>query len=665
MEDSPLQFARPLWLYAGPVVCLTVAWLFTRFDRRRETDLAKLVHPRFRARLLPGVSPRLVRVKRALWLGGLLLLFIAAAGPRKGYELREVKRRGIDLLFAVDTSRSMLAEDLSPNRLERARLGIHDFISRLEGDRVGLVPFAGSAYALCPLTSDYDAFRESLDALDTDLIPKQGTDVASAINEAARLFDEQGNNHRILVLITDGEDLQGDALDAAREQAKEGMTIYPVGVGSTTGVTIPVHYANGRSDLIRDQSGNPVTTKLDEASLRKIAEATNGLYVPMGRGAEGLDSIYREKLRLVPKNELEGRMEKIPLERYEWPLALALLCLIMEFLLPDRRRPAKAAALPSAARRHAVPGQTAVVLTISLLWLLCSGRVQAELPDAKVLYNNGTAAYTAGEFQTAADTLRSSLNTTDLALQNRAYYNLGNALYRIGQASQAENVEATLKSWEEALKAYSDALALDASDTDARFNHDLVKRKLDELKKQDPDKNKDDQKKDGKDQKDGKKDDKEKQDGEKKDGDPKDGEKQDGKEESGEGKDGEKKDGHKPGEEKEGDAKKEGQEGDAEKQEKQDGKESGSAGEKEKDGKEKGTKEGETGEQKDGPPKQGEEKSSTEERRQVQQKQMTAEEAKQLLNMMRGEQRTVIPMERPPQRGRFIDPNNTTKGKTW
>ena len=665
MEDSPLQFARPLWLYAGPVVCLTVAWLFTRFDRRRETDLAKLVHPRFRARLLPGLSPRLVRLKRSLWLGGLLLLFIAAAGPRKGYELREVKRRGIDLLFAVDTSRSMLAEDLSPNRLERARLGIHDFINRLEGDRVGLIPFAGSAYALCPLTSDYDAFRESLDALDTDLIPKQGTDVASAINEAARLFDEQGNNHRILVLITDGEDLQGDALDAAREQAKKGMTIYPVGVGSTTGVTIPVHFANGRSDLIRDQSGNPVTTKLDEASLRKIAEATNGLYVPMGRGAEGLDSIYREKLRLVPKNELEGRMEKIPLERYEWPLALAIFCLIMEFLLPDRRRPAKAAALPSAARRHAVPGQTAVLLTIGLLSLLSPTGVRAEIPDAKVLYNNGTAAYAAGEFQTAADTLRDSLNTTDLTLQNRAYYNLGNALYRIGQAAQAENVEATLKSWEEALKAYSDALALDASDTDARFNHDLVKRKLDELKKQNPDKNKDDQKKDGKDQKDGEKDDKEKKDGDQKDGDKKDEEKQDGKEKSEEGKDGEKQDGQKPGEEKEGEPKKEGQEGDPEKQDKQDGKKSGSGAEKDKDGKEKGSKEGETGEQKEGAPKQGEEKSSTEERRQVQQKQMTAEEAKQLLNMMRGEQRTVIPMERPPQRGRFIDPNNTTKGKTW
>ena len=675
MEDSPLTFARPLWLYAGPLVCALMAWLFTRFERRRNADLAKLVHPRFRTRLLPGSAPRLLFTKRLLWLACLLLLFIAAAGPQKGFEFREVKRRGIDILFAIDTSRSMLAEDLSPNRLERARLGIHDFISRLEGDRVGLIPFAGSAYALCPLTSDYDAFRESLDALDTDLIPKQGTDVASAINEAARLFDEQGNNHRILVLITDGEDLQGDAVDAAREHAKKGMTIYPIGVGSAVGVNIPIQLPNGRRDVIRDQSGAPVTTKLDEATLRKIAETANGIYVPMGRGAEGLDTIYREKLRLVPKNEMEGRMEKIPLERYEWPLALAILCLLMEFLLPDHRRPAKTNALPSAARRHAMPRQTAVILLFGLLSFPAAPPARAEVPDARILYNKGTESYTSGDYRNAADSLKSSLKTTtDLMLQNRAYYNLGNALYRIGQESQEQEVEATLKSWEDALKAFSDALMLDPNDGDARFNHDLVKRKLDELKKQNPDKNKDDQKKDGGDSKEGEKDDQEKQEGDQKDGkdgdkeagDPQDGKKQDGKPGDGEpkeggqegkpeeGKEGEKKEGEKPG----------GNEG----QESTEGKEGEAAGEQqEKDGKEsKEGKEGKEGDPKqDGSKPQAEEKSSTEERRQVQQKPMTAGEAKQLVDMMRHQESTVIPMERPPQRGRYLDPNNTTKGKTW
>jgi Ca-activated chloride channel homolog len=657
MQDSPLTFASPLWLYAGPVICALVAWLLVLFDRRRASDLAKLVHPRFRSRLLPGAAPRLILTKRILWLACLLLLFISAAGPQKGFEYREVKRRGIDILFAVDTSRSMLAQDLTPNRLERARLGIHDFINRLEGDRVGLVPFAGSAYALCPLTSDYEAFRESLNALETDIIPKQGTDVASAIHEAQRLFDEQNNNHRILVLITDGEDLQGDALDAAKEAAKKGMSIYPIGVGSTTGVTIPVRLANGRTDFIRDQSGAPVTTKLDETTLRKIAETANGIYVPLGRGAEGLDTIYREKLRLVPKNEIEGRMEKIPLQRFEWPLALAILCLVMEFLLPDRIRLKKPTALPSAARRIR---PAAVVPAVAVLFCFCPQPSSAQTTDARVLYNEGTAAYAAGDYQGSASNLRSALETPDLALQNRAYYNLGNALYRLGQASQAKSPEETIKAWEESMKAYADAKALDSNDRDAAFNHDLVKRKLEELKKQNPDKNRDE--KDKKDQekdeekKDAEKKDEEKKEGEQKEGEKKDGEKKDGAQKDGEKKEGEQKKGEKKdgepqdGEKKDGE-KKEGQEGDPEKKE-------------DKDGKEKGTKEGEAGEKKDGT-KTEKEKSSTEERRHVKPMQMTKEEAQQLMNMMKGEERTVIPIPQQQQRRNFLDPNNTTKGKTW
>ena len=250
----------------------------------------------------------------------MLLAFVAIARPQKGFEWHEVKRMGIDILFAVDTSRSMLAEDLTPNRLERARLGILDFVARLDGDRVGLIPFAGSAFALCPLTLDYDAFRESLNALDTELIPRQGTDLASAIKEAERLFDENGNNHRVLVLLTDGEDLQGDVLDAAKAAAKNGMSIYTVGVGSAEGATIPVHYQNGRADYVRDADGKVVHTMLDESTLKKIADETNGLYVPLGRGAEGLTTIYQEKLRLVPQSELNQRMQRIPLERFEWPL---------------------------------------------------------------------------------------------------------------------------------------------------------------------------------------------------------------------------------------------------------------------------------------------------------------------------------------------------------
>ena len=334
--EFALHFAQPLWLGAGLLACAGLLTLFRRCDRRREADLAQFIHPRFLLRLGGGLSPRLRRVKRALWLLALMLAFTAIARPQKGYEWHEVKRKGIDILFAVDTSRSMLAEDLTPNRLERARLGILDFVARLGGDRVGLIPFAGSAFALCPLTLDYDAFRESLNALDTDIIPRQGTDLASAIKEAERLFDESGNNHRVLVLLTDGEDLEGSALEAAKAAAKNGMAIYPVGVGNPEGTTIPLHFPNGRIDVLRDSDGQVVKTKLDEATLRKIADDTGGLYVALGRGAEGLDRIYQEKLRLVPQSELNQRMERIPLERFEWPLGAALALWLLEFFIGER-----------------------------------------------------------------------------------------------------------------------------------------------------------------------------------------------------------------------------------------------------------------------------------------------------------------------------------------
>ncbi|HWB06875.1 MAG TPA: VWA domain-containing protein [Verrucomicrobiales bacterium] len=738
MEDSPFEFARPYWLYAGMGLCAVVVALFFYFDRRRDAALAKLVHSRFRHRLVPGHSPVLLWVKRSLWVLAVLLLSAAAAGPRKGYEWREVKRRGIDILFAVDTSRSMLAEDISPNRLERARMGIHDFLSRLDGDRVGLIPFAGSSLALCPLTTDYDAFRDALDALDTDVIPRQGTDVASAIREAERLFTEQGNNHRILVLITDGEDLQGDVLEEAEAAAKKETKIFTIGVGSPDGALIPLRQQNGTMAYVEDEEGKPVRTKLDEDALKKIAEVTKGLYAPLGRGAEGLDTIYREKLRLVPKNETEQRMEKVPLERFEWPLGAAILLLIMEFLLPDRRRETKTRALPSAARRHTAASTTVTSVVAGLLLALAAQPVLAEeSKDPRVLYNEGTEEYTAGHFDKAAESLRASLNTPDLKLQNRAYYNLGNSLYRIGQAQLSESPDKTMKSWEEAIQAYGGSIALDSSDSEARHNQDLVKRKLEQLKKkQDEQKKQDDKKEDKKDEKkddqkeDQKKDQQDKseqKDQEKKDQQDKPGQqdqqkedqKKDGQQD--EKSEGEKKPGGSSADQKEGkedQEKKEGQQGKEEKPEDKaaeknstgTGKDSKEDQEKKDAANKEKMQEGKDGEKKDQPQpgtedkkdekngqpqaaekktldgkdpgkdkaaqqaepaKEGDDKKdqtgeamqASEERRKP--GEMTADEARMLLQALRSDERTVIPVEKPPRQRRFRDPNNTTKGKTW
>ena len=660
MENSSLQFAQPIWILVGVVVCAAIVGLFIRFDRRRETDLAKLVHPRFRMRLTEGFSPRLRNLKRGLWLLAVLLIFTAIARPQKGYEWHEVKRKGIDILFAVDTSRSMLAEDLTPNRLERAKLGIIDFVGRLEGDRVGLIPFAGSAFALCPLTLDYDAFRESLNVLDTDLIPRQGTDLGSAIHEAERLFDENGNNYRVLVLITDGEDLEGSVIDAAKAAAKKGMSIYTIGVGSPEGATIPIKLRNGRTDLVRDENGKVVKTAMDETTLKKIAEATQALYVPLGRGAEGLNTIYQERLRLVPKSELNQRIERVPLERFEWPLGAAIILLLLEFFITDRRRGKKVRALPSAARREKMVTQAPAILALAIFLSNSSRTESAELAsapqDTRLIYNQGTKAYTEGDFPKASEALRASLRTPDLSLQQRSYYNLGNTLYRTGQGTLEKEPEATIKTWEESIKAYQDALSLNAKDEDATYNKALVEKKLEELKKQQKKDNKDqkDQKdqKDNKDSKDGK-DSKDQKDGK----DSKDGKDPNDQKNSQEGKDS--KDGKPPGDEKKPDAGKDPK--DDKSKDGKDGKDPKDA----KDMKESNDAQ-KPAEKKEGEPKPGEKKDGEGQMSNERPKkdQMTPEEARQLLEALRSDERTVIPIPQQ-QRSRYVTPDNSTKGKTW
>ena len=613
-SEESLHFAQPIWMLVGLLVCSALIGLFMRFDRRRDADLARLIHPRFRQRLTEGFSPRLRNLKRGLWLLAVWLAFVAIARPQMGYEWREVKRKGIDILFAVDTSRSMLAEDLTPNRLERARLGILDFVARLEGDRVGLIPFAGSAFALCPLTLDYDAFRESLTALHTDLIPRQGTDLASAIKESERLFDENGNNHRVLVLLTDGEDLQGDVIETAKAAAKKGMAIYTVGVGSPEGSTIPVRYRNGRTDFVRDEKGQVVKTTLDESTLRKIAETTNALYAPLGRGAEGLNTIYQERLRLVPKSELNQRMERIPLERFEWPLGAAIALLLLDFFIGDRRRMRGMNAQVGASR--IIRGTTSALM-FGMLGAGISESRAAEA-DARMIYNQGTDAYVGGDFAKAAEVLKSSLRTPDLKVQQLAYYNLGNSLYRTGQGVLEKSPKETIKLWEESIKAYEDVLSLNGTDEDAKFNKALVTRKLEEIKKQQ---------------------------NESKDGEGSEKDKEEQKKE----------------EQKKEEQKKEEQKSDKKDESKSDEKsEEGKDPKESKDPKSDGKSE----EAKDGEEKPGEKQEQGVGNERGEKQEMTKEEARQLLEALRGDERTVIPLPQQPP-NRLARPDNSTKGKTW
>ena len=453
-----------------------------------------------------------------------------------GFQWKEVKRKGIDILMAVDTSKSMLANDVQPNRLERSKLGIMDFVSKLEGDRVGLIPFAGTAFLMCPLTLDYDAFRQSLHALDTGIIPSGGTDIASAIRQAEFAFSNNAN-HKILVLVTDGEDLEGEALNAARDAAQKGLTIYTVGVGTPAGELIPLK-RRGKGSFVKDDQGQLIKSRLDEKMLQNIAETTGGQYEPLGQQAQGLDAIYKQKLSLVPKQELSERMQRVPVDRFEWPLLLALILLVAEFAISDRKpRPKKIPAIPagSGADKRPLQGargvQAASLALILMAFLLVSQKAYAspqsaemaynkgeyslaqkeykaaaeEAPDnAQLQFNLGAAAYKEKKYKEALTAFQTAMKIDEIPLQNKAYYNIGNTLYRQGEKTEKFKPQNTIKHWEESIKAYEGALNLDPDDKDARFNQEYVKKKLEALKKKQKQDNKSckaDKKKKGKGQK--------------------------------------------------------------------------------------------------------------------------------------------------------------------
>jgi Ca-activated chloride channel family protein len=222
---------HPGWLVAGLLACLGLIWTWRRYDARQRRALAELVSPHLHEELTRSMSTSRRRLKRASFALAVALLFVALAEPQLGFHWEQVKRRGNDIIFAVDTSRSMLTPDVKPDRLTRAKLAIDDFVGRLDGDAVGLVAFAGSAFLQCPLTVDYGAFHESVAALDTHIIPRGGTDISSAIQAAQAAVKNRPGSDKVLILLTDGEDLEGNALQTAKAAAKDGLKIGRCGYG--------------------------------------------------------------------------------------------------------------------------------------------------------------------------------------------------------------------------------------------------------------------------------------------------------------------------------------------------------------------------------------------------------------------------------------------------
>ena len=275
---------------------------------------------------------------------------LALTRPQWGYQWKETKRRGVDILIALDVSHSMLASDVKPSRLERAKLALRDFATQLKGDRIGLIAFAGSAFLQCPLTTDTNGFLLSLEGVDPSTIPRGGTSISGAIREAIRTYAGTSRKDKTLILITDGEDHEGDPLDAAEEAKKQGIVIHAIGIGTREGELISFPEQDGQKEFLKDTQGNVVKSSLNEKVLQDIALATGGLYVRATTAEFGLELLYRQQLSALEKTEVAGKMIRDYHERFQIFLALALLSLLAEIFVSARRRDARA--VPGPEVRH-------------------------------------------------------------------------------------------------------------------------------------------------------------------------------------------------------------------------------------------------------------------------------------------------------------------------
>ncbi|HOW66923.1 MAG TPA: VWA domain-containing protein [Candidatus Paceibacterota bacterium] len=491
-----MKFARPEWL-AFLAITITAAALFLAWSRRKKLDLlSRFIPARLQEQLMSGVSPRHQMIRDLLWLFGLAFIMVALARPQWGYRMEEVRQRGLDILVAVDTSRSMLAEDTSPDRLRRAKLAILDLMRQAKTDRLGLIAFAGTAFLQCPLTLDDEAFRQSVEALDVNIIPQGGTSLAAPIHTALEAFQKSEDNHRALVLITDGEDHEAGLEEAIQEAQRAEMRVYVVGVGSGEGEVLRERDESGVTRFIQGPDGQAIKSRLNENLLQEIAQQTGGFYVPL-RGANVMEQLYERGLALLPKSEYAERLMRQYYERFQWPLAFGILFLVTEMFCPRKLR--------LLSRNRGVQEGPAAGPAVLLLLILSTATsafgssasakrlydqgkyaeaqkeyerlLQSNTNDARLQLNAGIAAYQSKDYPTATNYFGRAAQAPELQWQQQAYYNLGNALYRAGESEESMKRDF----WEKAVKNYQNALALKKDDTNAQYNLEFVRKKIAEL----------------------------------------------------------------------------------------------------------------------------------------------------------------------------------------
>jgi len=494
-----MSFEHPNNLWLLLVIPPALALFFWRGERVRQKLLTKFVEARLLASLTVGLSPARRKFRYALMILTVAFLIVTIARPQYGYDKEEVRQSGLDIVVAVDTSKSMLATDIAPNRLARAKLAALELMQTARADRLGLVAFAGDAFLECPLTIDDTAFQQSVQTLDVNSIPQGGTAIAAAINTALTALKET-DHYKALVLMTDGEDNDSEAgaLEAAQNAAKAGLKIFTIGIGSAEGTLVTIAGADGNTDYIRDEKGQVVKTKLNEALLQQIASTTGGFYLPL-RGANTMGTLYERGLAPLPKSEGVEKLVRRYHEQFHWPLAIAMLLLLAEMFFPERLKskvqspkskvevaalavfitilwlPTVASASPSSALRAYQKGSFTNALTEFTML------AEVRTNDLRLIFNAGDAAYRATNFDLARSLFQQVTPSPDLKLQQKAFYNLGNAQYRLGEQKfepDSDSLNAMEETWTEAAQSYAHAVQLNTNDLDAAYNLAFVRRQM-------------------------------------------------------------------------------------------------------------------------------------------------------------------------------------------
>jgi len=336
MNFSHPHFAAPGCLWLAGTAPLAFAALCVYASHARTKQLRAIVGTESQGRLTRSHSPFRRALKNIFIMLVLAGIGLALARPQWGLQPQTTNLQGEDIMLILDCSKSMLTTDVRPNRLERARLAILDFIRSHPGGRIGLVAFAGQAFVQCPLTFDYDAFRECLMAVDEKTIPVQGTDIARALEEANKAMEKDARR-KLMLLVTDGEDLERGGVEKARELAATGVTVYTVGVGTAEGRQIQITGDNGAPAFLHDDKGQAVTSRLDETTLRAIATVTGGTYEPLGALGQGLTRV-RETIQFAADRSRNKNAQAAGIDRFHWFLATALVLMVGESLIGTRRR---------------------------------------------------------------------------------------------------------------------------------------------------------------------------------------------------------------------------------------------------------------------------------------------------------------------------------------